>query len=165
MNIRKPLTTVAALGLLAVAFALPNEVDAQRKYYGSYSQKYNAGAYSYRYYNYYSPKYGQYKKHMAVYYPSRPKYVYYYNPYTKKYWGRYDVTTGGYSLLPNHLKKERLNEISESDFPPEGQMPPPEPGIDDPMLPPPESVGPSNPTTPPSFPTPPSSGGGCKKGY
>jgi hypothetical protein len=122
--------TVLVLGLLA---CLPGTAEA------GYSSMYRGSGYYYRNYTYYSRKYSRYLYHMAVYYPSRPRYVYYYNPYTRKYWGRYDRSTGRYSLLADCNKRERLSDIPESAFPPGGAMPPAEPGLGTPMPPPPEA--------------------------
>jgi hypothetical protein len=75
--------------------------------------------------------------------------VYYYNPYKGKYWGRYGLAAGGYSLLAEGDKKPTLGEIPEEAFPRPGRMPPAEPGDDEPMLPPPESFAGKMPPPPP----------------
>ncbi len=54
---------------------------------------------------------------------SYPKYVYYYNPYKRVYWGRYDLEAKGYSLLEEKDRKEKLADIPESAFPKPGPMP------------------------------------------
>jgi len=128
-----------ALGLAALA---PTSAFAQKRYTGYYSAKYQARGYSYRTYKYYSPKYRSYRMHYAIYYP-RNRYVYYYNPYAKKYWGRYDTLTGRYAKLADKDKAGLLSQIPESAFPPGGDMPEPEPGAGGLMLPPPESIPPS----------------------
>src|SRR5207302_9758212 len=40
------------------------------------------------------------------------------------YWGRFDLKTGGYSLLAKADRKAKLSDIPEKAFPPEGKMPP-----------------------------------------
>jgi hypothetical protein len=50
--------------------------------------------------------------------------VYYYNPYKRVYWGRYDLESKGYSLLEEKDRKEKLADIEESAFPKPGPMPP-----------------------------------------
>ncbi|WP_437231083.1 hypothetical protein SH661x_002335 [Planctomicrobium sp. SH661] len=97
-----------------------------RQYYGSW-QKHPQHSYSYRplYYKP-TPGYSGYKHHYVVYYPSRPKYVYFYNPYKKAYWGRCELNRNGqnlYSMLPEQYRKSDLNEIPESAFPPAAPAP------------------------------------------
>jgi hypothetical protein len=59
--------------------------------------------------------------HQIYYYPSRSKrYIYYrsYNP-TKgagRYWGRYDLETKEYQMLPEDKRKDDLDKIKEDDF-------------------------------------------------
>ena len=49
---------------------------------------------------YHQPKPGgEYKSHRVIYYQPKGQYLFYYDPYTKKYWGRYDLEAKGYSLL------------------------------------------------------------------
>jgi hypothetical protein len=108
------------------------------QYSGYYTPKYRGPGYSYRKYWYWSKTYGGYRNHYAVYHPSRPGYVYYYNPYKGRYWGRYDLQIGGYSTLAPQDRKAQLSQIPESAFPPPGPMPPAEPDGEE-MLPPPEA--------------------------
>ena len=61
-----------------------------------------------------------------IYYPSRPQYVYYYNPYRGTYRGRYPTATcekGQYSMLAEEDRKARLEDIPEKAFPKRGAMP------------------------------------------
>lgn len=104
--------------------------------YSTYSYSTSHG-YGYRTYTYYSATYRSYHSHYAVYLPHQPRYVYYYNTHSRKYWGRYDVQTGKYQLLADADKKATIAAIPESDFGKPGEMPPAEPGSDD-TLPPPE---------------------------
>jgi len=171
------LRTIGALALAAVAaLAAAGDPPAARAGLaaggGYYSARQQGPGYSYRQYHYYSRQAGGYRHHVAVYHPRAPRYVYYYNPYKRRYWGRYDLATGGYSLLAVPDRRETLSEIPESAFPPAGPMPPEEDG-GDPMLPPPEpgpEPGPTTPApprpgptaTPPYIPGP--DGKGCGRG-
>lgn len=97
-----------------------------RQYYGGWN-KHPQHTYYYRSY-YYKPyhNYGGYKHHYVVHYPSRPKYNYYYNPYRKAYWGRCPSSYGDeptYSLLQEEHRRPQLNDIDESHFPPQGELP------------------------------------------
>ena len=94
-----------------------------RHYYASWSY-HNTNSYYYRSYYYKpTPDYSIYKYHYCVYYPTQPAYVYYYNPYARVYWGRYDLKAGGYSLLAEKDRKEQLKDIPDSAFPKPGEMP------------------------------------------
>jgi hypothetical protein len=104
--------------LIAVLFLWgADSTHAQYPYY--YKNKWYPvsgpkGKYYYTHYYYGAKAY-----HHVYYYPYRSKrYVYYYNWKTKKYWGRYDLETGRYSLLEPDKRKENLEDIKESDFPP-----------------------------------------------
>jgi hypothetical protein len=127
---RKTIWSVAAVAVVAVAglMATSSTSEAGYRYYGrhyysswSYYPSYN---YYYSNYYYYPTSYAtSYDYHYVVYYPSQPRYYYYYNPYRRVYWGRYDVQTGGYSLLAEKDRKEHLSDIPESAFPKAGAMP------------------------------------------
>ena len=114
-----------ALGLASVPAAWAGY--GERQYYDttwSYSQSYN---YYYVYY-YYRPvvTYTTYEYHYCIYYPSQPSYVYYYNPTTQVYWGRYKVGSKGderYSILAEKDRKKDLKDIPEEAFPKPGPMP------------------------------------------
>jgi hypothetical protein len=85
-----------------------------------------------------------YNYHYCVYYPSRPSYIYYYNPTTQVYWGRYKIGSKGderYSMLDQKDRKKDLKDIPESAFPEPGKMPT-IPGATDGVTiePPPENV-------------------------
>lgn len=98
---------------------LPRQVYSDWVEEGSGASRYYYSCY------YYQPTYGgAYKSHRVIYYPSRPRYVYYYNPYKGRYWGRYDLQEKGYSLLKEEDRKEKLSEVPESAFPAPGKMPP-----------------------------------------
>ncbi|HEV3258015.1 MAG TPA: hypothetical protein VG013_14115 [Gemmataceae bacterium] len=66
-----------------------------------------------------------YKQHYMVYYPSRPRYYYYYNP-KAGFWGRYDrrgLAQRRYSVLDEKDRKGSLKDIAESAFPTPAAMP------------------------------------------
>lgn len=151
-------------GLVALGLGLLAGMPGAAK--AAYSPMYRGSGYYYRNYTYYSKAYRQNRYHMAVYHPAKPRYVYYYNPYKGRYWGRYDRMTGKYSLLPVALRRRQLSEIPESAFPPGGAMPPAEPGDETPMPPPPEPglAAPGGAGLGSGLPAAPG-GGGCKKGY
>jgi hypothetical protein len=132
----------AVLALILLGGLAPGQAQAQRHYYGGWS--YHSG-YGYHYCTYYyrpSISSTSYSHHYAIYYPSRPRYVYYYNPVRRYYWGRYDLEGKGdevYSLLKEKDRKGKVNEIPETAFPKPAALPP-IPGSDDgvKMLPPPK---------------------------
>ena len=122
--------TLAGLAVLLPAaggVVARGETYSPRQYYGSIV-KHPRLDYSYRPYYYKpTPTYAGYKHHYAVYFPARPKYVYFYNPYKKQYWGRCPVSTGGkplYSLLPEKDRKGSIEDIEEKSFPPATDVPP-----------------------------------------
>ncbi len=90
-------------------------------------------AYSQNYGYYYTNYYFQttvtqttYTYHYCIYYPSQPQYIYYYNPSSQVYWGRYEIGSKGdkrYSLLAEKDRKKDLKDIPESAFPKPGKMP------------------------------------------
>ena len=120
------LAVVLSLGLVPL---LSGATQASpRQYYGAWS-KHPTRSYYYRTY-YYKPTADHigYKYHYVIYYPSQPKYYYYYNPYRKVYWGRcpvkYSADTGYYSHLSENDQKGKLSEIDEKAFPPMTKLPP-----------------------------------------
>jgi hypothetical protein len=85
-----------------------------------------------------------YDYHYCIYYPSQPSYIYYYNPSTQVYWGRYEIGSKGdkrYSILAQQDRKKDLKDIPESAFPEPAAMPT-IPGAKDNVTiqPPPENV-------------------------
>src|SRR6266851_2861431 len=77
---------------------------------------------------YYKPNadYYGYRHHYVIYFPQRPDYYYFYNPYTKRYWGRCPVKHDGkaaYALLKESDRRETLADIPGSAFPKPGAMP------------------------------------------
>ncbi len=131
------------LGAAAAPFASAHY--GYRQYYDTtwaYSTTYNYYYVTY----YYQPVATQtsYDYHYCIYYPSQPTYIYYYNPVSQVYWGRYEIGSKGdkrYSILADKDRKKDLKEIPEKAFPEPGKMPT-IPGAKDSvaMEPPPENV-------------------------
>ena len=111
---------LALVGGLALTFAFGAATEAEAGYYTSWNY-YPTRSYYYTSY-YYTPT--QY--HYCIHYPSYPRYVYYYNPYSRAYWGRFDLQGKPgkqYSLLAEEDRKSKLSEIPEEAFPEPGAMP------------------------------------------
>lgn len=128
--LRRTILNGLMLASVVTAFGALSEMTNTAEASFFYRQRYSSWSYypsSNYYYSsyYYKPynTYSGYKYHYCVYYPSRPRYVYYYNPYRKVYWGRYDLEEQGYSHLAEKDQKEKLDDIPESAFPKPGAMP------------------------------------------
>lgn len=128
---------IRRIAIVAVALLATTSVSTAGTY-GSYRYSASRG-YHYRTYSYYSVTARAYHRHVAVYRPTQPRYVYYYNGQTRVYWGRYDLETGKYQLLPDGQKKANLCDIPQSAFLPGGPMPNEGAGSDEALLPPPEA--------------------------
>jgi hypothetical protein len=142
---KSPRVLALVLTLAWASSATPSKAQGLRQYYDtSYSY---SPAYSYYYVRYYYKpfiSYPTYNYHYAIYYPSYPQYIYYYNPVSQLYWGRYEIGSKGekrYSILAEKDRKKNLKDIPESAFPAAAAMPA-IPGSDDKVaiLPPPENV-------------------------
>lgn len=106
---------------------------AYRQYYSSWTyhptRRYHYCRYYYKPYSSYSG----YQYHYAVRYPRTystqarySRYVYFYNPRKRVYWGRFDLEGQPgkqYSLLKNEDRKESLDDIPEKAFPAPAAMP------------------------------------------
>jgi hypothetical protein len=134
--------SLGALVLLALLAFDARAEALRRQYYGSSWSYYPQRTYYYNYY-YFKPyvEATDYSYHYCIYYPTQPRYIYYYNPVKQVYWGRYD-TQGKegacYSLLKDEDRKKKLEDIPETAFPKPGEMPRiPESKDDERILPPP----------------------------
>lgn len=130
---------------LAVAQAAPAFAGQVRQYYDTTWQYNPTGSYYFvRYYYLPTTTYTTYDYHYCIYYPSQPSYIYYYNPTSQAYWGRYKIGSKGderYSILEEKDRKKNLKSIPEEAFPEPAKMPE-VPGAKDKVqiLPPPENV-------------------------
>ncbi|MDX2273141.1 MAG: hypothetical protein NW237_14490 [Cyanobacteriota bacterium] len=105
-------------GATAAEFASPRQF---------YSDWVKTPQFSFRTYYYKpTPSYAGYKHQFVIYTPTKPDYLYYFNPYEKKFWGRIQTFSKGepkYSLLKSVDQKSVLSEIPESAFPDFGPLP------------------------------------------
>ncbi len=122
------LYSILLISSVATFASTPAEAQAYgpRQYYSSWNQ-HPSRSYHYRSY-YYKPTatYSGYKHHYVVYHPSKPQYLYFYNPYKRQYWGRCPVGAQGegkYSMLAEKDRKGSLSEIPESAFPAPSAVP------------------------------------------
>ncbi|WP_146460101.1 hypothetical protein [Rubripirellula tenax] len=119
----------AAILFAVVASAAAPAVAAffRRQYYSTWSYHPTTRYHYCRYY--YTPTIATptYHHHYVIYYPSRPRYRYYYNPVRRLYWGRFEVDEAGkpmgYSMLKPEDRKSSLEAIAESAFPKPSEMP------------------------------------------
>jgi hypothetical protein len=139
--------SIRALSVVAVlACTVPAAAAYGRRQYYDTSWSYSQNN-SYYYTSYYfQPAIAQttYSYHYCIYYPSQPQYIYYYNPSSQVYWGRYEIGSKGdkrYSLLAEKDRKKDLKDIPESAFPKPAKMPTIPGAKDDVSIePPPENV-------------------------
>ena len=125
---------IAMFAIVALGSLFPisgGEAEAgyyRRQYYTRWTYRPRTRYYYTRYY--YRPyvRTRSYSYHYVIYYPSRPRYRYYYNPVRRVYWGRFEVDAKGkpvgYSMLKPADQKSSLDEIPEKAFPKPGKMPP-----------------------------------------
>ncbi len=140
-------TRVLLLGT-AIAAAISPFAAAHYGYRQYYSPNWVYST-TYQYYYvtyYYQPVVTQtsYNYHYCVYYPAQPRYIYYYNPVSQVYWGRYEIGSKGdkrYSILAEKDRKKDLKDIGEDAFPAPSKMPTIPGASDDVAIePPPENV-------------------------
>jgi len=124
MTKRIGMVLAVILTLTAASTAGPH---SPRQFFGGW-QKHKQHNYHFRTFNY-KPhdKFAGYKHHYVINFPHKPGHNYFYNPYTKQYWGRCPTKTDGkpqYSLLAEKDRKGKIDEIPESAFPKPGPLPP-----------------------------------------
>ena len=125
--------------LIVLGFAQNTTFAAGRHYYSSWAYYPQRTYYYVQYYYKPADDYDTYNYHYCMYYPSAPSYVYYYNPYSQVYWGRYDLKAKGYSMLADKDRKKNLKDIPDAAFPKPALMPAiPESKDGEKMLPPPK---------------------------
>lgn len=117
------LISFALLGVLLGSGVMIAQGGNPRQYYSGW-RKHTEKPYYYRWYYYKpSPQATNYNYHYGIYYPSRGKKVYMYNPHKKRYWGYYDMEAKAYSLLPEEQRREHIDDIPAEAFPKPGKMP------------------------------------------
>ena len=97
-----------------------------RQYYSDWRRPAQGNYYVRNYYCKPNPQYAGYRVHEVRYFPAKPDHYYYFNPRTKKYWGRCPSHCEGkplYSLLEPDDRHADLAKIPESAFPPPGKLP------------------------------------------
>ena len=117
---------IIATVLAGTMLTVQQSQAAYRQYYSSWNYHPQRSYYYRTYYYKPQPTYTSYNYHYCIHYPSRPRYVYYYNPHSRHYWGRFDLEgTNGeqYSILAEEDRKGTLAEIPESAFPAPAAMP------------------------------------------
>lgn len=121
---RQAVVLLGAMALVGVVPATAARAGSPSRHYYSGWSYYPTRTYYYSYYHYKpTVSYQGYAHHYCIHYPSQPRYVYYYNPVRRVYWGRYDTEKKGYSMLAEQDRKADLGSIPESAFPEPGQMP------------------------------------------
>lgn len=141
---------VLIVALVVLATTGGTVVAAGRHYYGNWGHYPQRSYYYVQYYYKPADDYEDYRYHYCIYYPAQPNYIYYYNPYSSVYWGRYDVKAKGYSLLEEKDRKKELKEIPDKAFPKPAAMPAiPEAKDGEKMLPPPKVPDASEKSGPP----------------
>jgi hypothetical protein len=118
----KFLALAGAVALVAALGVSSAQAGFGRQYYGGWQHSPRGFFFSTYHYKPYAA-YPSYCYNYAIWYPSAPNYVYYFNPYKGTYWGRFDVQTKGYSLLAEKDRAGQLKDIPEKAFPPEGPLP------------------------------------------
>ncbi len=93
------------LSLVGVSATAQAQYATGRHYYSTWTYHPQRTYYYTRYY--YKPvaTATTYSYHYCIYYTSQPRYVYYYNPVRRVYWGRYDLESKGYSQLLKKIKR------------------------------------------------------------
>jgi hypothetical protein len=118
----KFLALAGAVALVAALGVSSAQAGQGRQYYGGWQHSPRGYSFSTYHYKPYAA-YPTYCYNYAIWYPSAPNYVYYFNPYKGTYWGRFDVQTKGYSLLAEKDRAGQLKDIPEKAFPAEGPLP------------------------------------------
>jgi hypothetical protein len=118
---------VGAALVVTAASAVAQAGASRRQYYNDWNFYPQFGYYYISYYYQPSPRDNGYKYQFCLFYPSNPRFVYYFDPALHRYWGRLDMkgTPGHqFSLLAEKDRKEKLKDIPEDAFPKPGKMPP-----------------------------------------
>ena len=109
------------VALVCAAPFTPAQTPGQRQYYSEW-KKHTTKNYFYRSYFYKKNSDDKaYEYHYGIFYPSRGKRVYMYNPHSKRFWGYWEGEK--YSLLTAEKQKASIDEIAAEDFSPLGPAP------------------------------------------
>lgn len=122
-----------------IIHAVPVDVFAQaakRQFYssgkeggvGKWERDENAKCYKIWWHFKVNPNDEKYERHIAYCFDDHPELIYFYNPGTKKFWGRCHFVKdrparSTYSELKPEDQKPRLSQITECAFPPSEKMP------------------------------------------
>ena len=123
------LLAAALLGAVASGVA---QAAPRRQYYNDWNFYPQFGYYYISYYYQPSPRDAGYKYQFCLFYPSNPRFVYYFDPVRHLYWGRLDMKgtpDHQFSLLAEKDRKEKLKDIPEEAFP-EARQDAAHPGIE-----------------------------------
>ncbi len=107
-------------GLLLSVLASPSVADAGT--YGKFNFNHKTG-FGHRQYTFFSKKHNSNRHHFAVYHPRQPKFVFFHNPHTNRFWGRYNLETSKYQILAEADQREKLEDVDEKTFGRPGNLP------------------------------------------
>src|SRR5207244_2381430 len=120
---RRKLIVLVCLATGALAAAAPAVAQQPRQHYSKYWAK-NKGYYFKQYFYKPTPGAVAYRMQYVIYYSSKPRFYFFFNPYNRLYWGRYDRQEGAYSKLPEPQQRGQVAEIKEAAFSAPAGMPP-----------------------------------------
>jgi hypothetical protein len=127
MKTRRSIRFLLAAALLGAVASGVAQAAPRRQYYNDWNFYPQFGYYYISYYYQPSPRDAGYKYQFCLFYPSSPRFVYYFDPVRHLYWGRLDMKAAPdhqFSLLAEKDRKEKLKDIPEEAFPKPGKMPP-----------------------------------------
>ncbi len=127
MKTRRSVRFLLAAVLLGAVTSGVAQAAPRRQYYNDWNFYPQFGYYYISYYYQPSPRDAGYKYQFCLFYPSSPRFVYYFDPVRHLYWGRLDMKGTAdhqFSLLAEKDRKEKLKDIPEEAFPKPGKMPP-----------------------------------------
>jgi hypothetical protein len=117
---------LALVATLLLTLSAWGATTPHRQYYSSW-HKHSQRGFHFRHF-YFKPHqhFIGFRHHYVLHFPHRPRFLYFYNPYTKQYWGRCPSKGTGkaaYSLLAEKDRRSKLDDIPEAAFPTPGEMP------------------------------------------
>ena len=105
--------------------AVTKDLYGYRQFYSSWKEAPDRGYYYRRYYFKRNQDDREYASHYVIFDPNRPNFLYYFNPKTQAFWGRYPLKREGaprYSVLPKDKRKPRLDALRTELGLPEGSL-------------------------------------------